>query len=166
MIRAMVGGSGIVREIIATVAKVLASDLNNPERVGTDVVFRERAAVLLQDLLPVLDWLGTHRAFPLNIDTIRCAFEWTWLCSLAELHVVLLQDRGSGAWKEFCAVLDMPESLLAPLQSYVSEMASAAIPVSQDASDETEPERLHRFATMYFMHGFTRLRCNIAHWVH
>jgi len=155
-----------VREIVVTVAKVLASDLNNPERAGTDIVFRERAAVLLQDLLPVLDWLGTHRAFPLNVDTIRGAFEWTWLCSLAELHVVLLQDRGSGAWKELCTMLDVPEPLLAPLQRYVSEMTRAAIAGSQSTADGTEPERLHRFATMYFMHGFTRLRCNIAHWVH
>jgi hypothetical protein len=60
----------------------------------------------------------------------------------------------------------MPESLLARLQGYVSEMASSAIAVGQNAADGAEPERLHRFATMYFMHGFTRLRCNIAHWVH
>lgn len=155
-----------MREIVSTVAVVLASDLRSPERGGTDVVFRERAAGLLRDLPPVLDWLGTHRNYPLNIDTICGAFEWSWLCSLAELNVVMLQDRGSENWKEFCAGSDMPDSLLAPLQRYVSEVARACFAGDQSARDETEPERFHRFTTMYFLSGFTRLQNDIAHWIH
>ncbi len=150
---------------IVTLAEVLSRDLRKPNCAGSDVVFRERAAWLLRDLLPVLEWLGTHKDYPLNIDTIRGAFEWSWLCSLAEQYIVLLQDRGSGASREFCTVWDMPTPLLAPLQRYVAEVASVVVVRGQHPADETEQERQHCFATMYFMPGFTRLRCDIAHWI-
>lgn len=151
---------------IETVEEVLSQDIRESNCALSDVMFRERAACLLRHLLPALDWLGAHKDFPLNIDTIRGAFEWPWLCLLAEQRIVLLQDRRSGESRKFCTAWDMPRPLLVPLQRYVAEVARVIVVRGEHIAEEAEPERQHRFVTMYFMPGFTRLRCDIAHWVH
>lgn len=148
--------------MITTVDNVLSRELAAATVVGSDVVFRDRAAHLKRSLLPALDWLGARKEFPLNIDTIRSAFEWEWLSSLTQRRIVLLQDRGSGEWRAFCSAWDMPTPLLDPLEQYVRTVV-----VRNDLrTGSDEDERQHGLVTMYFAAGFTRLRCDIAHWVH
>jgi hypothetical protein len=155
-----------VNAMIATVNDVLSREIG--EEIGSrcDVVFREGAAKLTRTLLPALDWLGTHKDFPLNIDAIRSAFELSWLHSLVGRRIVLLQDRRSGESREFCSARDMPPAMLVPLQQCVAELRSMAIGRGNQASGDLEEVRQHDFVTMYFASGFTKLRCDIAHWVH
>lgn len=126
---------------IETVAEFLSHDIREPAHAGPDVMFRKRAACLLQHLLPVLDWLGTHKGFPLNIDTIRCAFEWPWLRSLTDRRIVLLQDRRSGEPRQFCSTRDIPRPILVPLERYVAEVASMDVVRGGQSAEESEPER-------------------------
>lgn len=150
--------------MIATVDDALSREIVQEIGSRGDVVFRARAECLLRSLLPVLDWLGMRKDFPLTIDTIRSAFELPWLRSLTERRTVLLLDRRSGESRAFCSAYDMPSAMLVPLQQYVAELESMMMVCGQQSADE--PERQHGFVTMYFAAGFTRLRCDIAHWVH
>jgi hypothetical protein len=152
--------------MIATVDAVLSHELAEESGSRSDVVFCRRAAHLKRGLLPVLDWLGTHKDFPLTIDTIRSAFELPWLCTLSKHRLVLLVHHRSGESRAFCSAHEMPAPLLVPLQHYVAELESVTVVGGQQVSGEPEQERQHRFVTMYFASGFTRLRCGIAHWVH
>jgi hypothetical protein len=152
--------------MIATVDDVLSREFCEEIGARSDVVFRERAAKLMRSLLPALDWLGTHKDFPLNIDAIRSAFELPWLRSLERRRIVLLEDRRSGVSREFCSARDIPPGMLAPLQQYLAELESMVLVRGNQASGDVEEVRQHGFVTMHFTSGFTKLRCDIAHWVH
>jgi intracellular multiplication protein IcmO len=148
-------GAGAVSEIIAAVRNELSRDVATEAGSRSDWFFMVRAEGLMRSLLPALDWLGTHKDYPLTIDTIRNAFELPWLRALATRQLVLLQDRGSGAFRKFCDADDMPLELLMVVRGYVGMVP-----------DGDEAERQHQFVTMFFCAGFTRLRRDIAHWVH
>jgi len=141
--------------MIATVNDELSRDVSAEAAPQSNAFFMMKATALMRDLLPVLDWLGTHKDFPLTIDAIRSAFELPWLRALATQHLVLLQDRRSGEYRRFCVAGEMPFELFAPIGEYV-----AMVPEGDQA------ERQHQFLLMCFSAGFTRLRCDIARWVH
>jgi intracellular multiplication protein IcmO len=151
--------------MIATVNDVLSHDVGDEAGSRSDAVFRLRAAGLMRSLLPVLDWLGTYKDFPLTIDAIRSAFEWQWVRALARQRLVLLQDRRSGDYREFCVAAEMPLALLLPVRDYLAEVERIVVMSGSAAPDDHEGERQHQLLTMYFMPGFTRLRCDIAHWI-
>lgn len=152
--------------MVATVNDALSRDAAEEAGSRSDAVFRLRAAGLMRRLLPVIDWLGTYKDFSLTIDTIRGAFEWPWVRALARQRLALLQDWRSSEYREFCDAAEMPLSLLLPVRDYVTELERISVISGGDASDDHEGERQHQLLTMFFCPGFTRLRCDIAHWVH
>lgn len=150
---------------IVNVAEALSRDLRSPKFGEGDTLFRERAACLLRDVVPALDWLARYKDFPTTIDTVRSAFEWRWIRTLATRRLVLLQDRRSGDYRAFCAVWDMPARLLAPFQRYVADMGILVVAGTEDPVDETAQEKLHSYVTMHFASGFTQLRCDVARFI-
>jgi intracellular multiplication protein IcmO len=125
-------GAGAVSEIIAAVRNELSRDVATEAGSRSDWFFMVRAEGLMRSLLPALDWLGTHKDYPLTADTIRSAFEWPWIRSLVTQRLVLLQDRRSGDFREFCVAHDMPVELLVAVRGYVGT-----------APDGDEAERQH-----------------------
>ena len=136
--------------MIATVNDALSRDVADENGSRSDAVFRLRAEGLMRNLLPVLDWLGTYKGFPLTIDTIRSAFEWPWVRALARQQLVLLQDRRSGEYCDFCLAVEMPLALLLPVRDYVKEVESIEVMGDGGASDGQVAERQHHLLTMYF----------------
>jgi hypothetical protein len=106
--------------MIAIVNDELSRDVAAKFEPQSHAFFMMKAAALMRDLLPVLDWLGTHKDFPLTIDAIRSAFELPWLRALVTQHLVLLQDRRSGEYRRFCVAREMPFDLWTPIREYVA----------------------------------------------
>jgi intracellular multiplication protein IcmO len=105
------------------IGEMLSSQLGESAPGDSNQVFRDRAVALVGTLAPVLVWMRDHKGLPLNIETIRLAFELRCILKVAMKRVFEVRNPATGETTDI-PVGEMPEDIIYPLKAYLGELPS------------------------------------------
>ena len=125
-------------------------------------MFRDRAVALVGTLAPVLVWMRDHKGAPLNIETIRLAFELRCIWKVAMKRAFEVRNPSTGETTDI-PVPDMPEDIIYPLKAYLGELPSYDLTLDWNKQKTEEPSKQHGFAQFYFTRTFELLGVSLGH---
>jgi intracellular multiplication protein IcmO len=144
------------------IGEMLSSQLGESAAGDSNQVFRDRAVALVGTLAPVLVWMRDHKGVPLNIETIRLAFELRCIWKVAMKRVFEVRDPATGETTDI-PVPDMPEDIIYPLKAYLGELPSYDLTLDWNKQKTEEPSKQHGFAQFYFTRTFELLGVSLGH---
>jgi intracellular multiplication protein IcmO len=83
------------------IGEMLSSQLGESAPGDSNQVFRDRAVALVGTLAPALVWMRDHRSVPLNIETIRLAFELRCIWKVAMKRVFEVRNQRRARQRTF-----------------------------------------------------------------
>jgi intracellular multiplication protein IcmO len=123
--------------------------VENPGMTHVDgnLVFRQRAAALLQSMAPALRWIRDHGGIRIDAGGLRCAAELESIAALVFEKQFLWSDTDTGDMSTV-NVSDIPDELLFPLRAYLGELPGfdPRLPFNQQRS--AEPVTQHAYVLM------------------
>jgi intracellular multiplication protein IcmO len=144
------------------IGEMLSSQLGESASGDSNQVFRDRAVALVGTLAPVLVWMRDHKGLPLNIETIRLAFELRCIWKVAMKRVFEIRNPATGETTDI-PVPDMPEDIIYPLKAYLGELPSYDLSLDWNKQKTEEPSKQHGFAQFYFTRTFELLGVSLGH---
>jgi intracellular multiplication protein IcmO len=144
------------------IGEMLSSQLGESAPGDSNQVFRDRAVALVGTLAPVLVWMRDHRGVPLNIETIRLAFELRCIWKVAMKRVFEVRNPATGETTDI-PVGEMPEDIIYPLKAYLGELPSYDLTLDWNKQKTEEPSKQHGFAQFYFTRTFELLGVSLGH---
>jgi intracellular multiplication protein IcmO len=144
------------------IGEMLSSQLGESAPGDSNQVFRDRAVALVGTLAPVLVWMRDHRGVPLNIETIRLAFELRCIWKVAIKRVFEIRNPVTGETTDI-PVGEMPEDIIYPLKAYLGELPSYDLTLDWNKQKTEEPSKQHGFAQFYFTRTFELLGVSLGH---
>jgi intracellular multiplication protein IcmO len=144
------------------IGEMLSSQLGESAPGDSNQVFRDRAVALVGTLAPVLVWMRDHKGVPLNIETIRLAFELRCIWKVAMKRAFEVRNPATGE-KTDIPVPDMPEDIIYPLKAYLGELPSYDLTLDWNKQKTEEPSKQHGFAQFYFTRTFELLGVSLGH---
>src|SRR5271157_5611331 len=130
------------------IGEMLSSQLGESAPGDSNQVFRDRAVALVGTLAPVLVWMRDHKGVPLNIETIRLAFE--------------VRNPSTGETTNI-PFPHMPEDIIYPLKAYLGELPSYDLTLDWNKQKTEKPSKQHGFAQFYFTRTFELLGVSLGH---
>jgi intracellular multiplication protein IcmO len=144
------------------IGEMLSSQLGESAPGDSNQVFRDRAVALVGTLAPVLVWMRDHKAVPLNIETIRLAFELRCIWKVAMKRVFEVRNPATGETTDI-PVGEMSEDIIYPLKAYLGELPSYDLTLDWNKQKTEEPSKQHGFAQFYFTRTFELLGVSLGH---
>ncbi len=144
------------------IGEMLSSQLGESAPGDSNQVFRDRAVALVGTLAPVLVWMRDHKGVPLNIETIRLAFELRCIWKVAMKRVFEVRNPSTGETTDI-PVGEMPEDIIYPLKAYLGELPSYDLTLDWNKQKTEEPSKQHGFAQFYFTRTFELLGVSLGH---
>ena len=144
------------------IGEMLSSQLGESAPGDSNQVFRDRAVALVGTLAPVLVWMRDHKGVPLNIETIRLAFELRCIWKVAMKRAFEVRNPSTGETTDI-PVPDMPEDIIYPLKAYLGELPSYDLTLDWNKQKTEEPSKQHGFAQFYFTRTFELLGVSLGH---
>jgi intracellular multiplication protein IcmO len=144
------------------IGEMLSSQLGESAPGDSNQVFRDRAVALVGTLAPVLVWMRDHKGVPLNIETIRLAFELRCIWKVAMKRVFEIRNPATGETTDI-PVGEMPEDIIYPLKAYLGELPSYDLTLDWNKQKTEEPSKQHGFAQFYFTRTFELLGVSLGH---
>jgi intracellular multiplication protein IcmO len=144
------------------IGEMLSSQLGESAPGDSNQVFRDRAVALVGTLAPVLVWMRDHKGLPLNIETIRLAFELRCIWKVAMKRVFEVRNPATGEITDI-PVGEMPEDIIYPLKAYLGELPSYDLTLDWNKQKTEEPSKQHGFAQFYFTRTFELLGVSLGH---
>ena len=103
-----------------------------------------------------------HKGVPLNIETIRLAFELRCIWKVAMKRAFEVRNPSTGETTDI-PVPDMPEDIIYPLKAYLGELPSYDMTLDWNKQKTEEPSKQHGFAQFYFTRTFELLGVSLGH---
>jgi intracellular multiplication protein IcmO len=99
---------------------------------------------------------------PLNVETIRLAFELRCIWKVAMKRVFEVRNPATGETTDI-PVREMPEDIIYPLKAYLGELPSYDLTLDWNKQKTEEPSKQHGFAQFYFTRTFELLGVSLGH---